>query len=260
MNQPLAIERQQQILDSLEKQGRVIAQQLAQRFGVSIDTIRRDLTDLATQNLLVKVHGGAVKKTAPSLPRETREHLHKAAKTEIGKLCAALIKPGQTVFFDNSTTVLEIVRHIPQTLMFTGITHSLPTAVALASLPNANTIMIGGQINQKEMMCADTETIARITNFRPDIGFLGICAIHVDAGITTDTYEDMLIKQAIVNQSQLVVAPVSPDKFNQSSPYLVCPVSAIDILALDKLPDESAMEGFIPSGVQLLTPAKEYIA
>ncbi|WP_018152479.1 DeoR/GlpR family DNA-binding transcription regulator [Leeia oryzae] len=252
MNPQLPAERHQRILNELHQTGRIIAQQLATSMGVSIDTVRRDLTELAAQGLLVKVHGGAVQKSEAYLPRAERVGLHHASKVAIGQTAVNLIRPGQTVLFDNSTTVLEIARHIPHDLAFTAITHSLHTALELASHPQVDVIMLGGKIDRKEMMCSDGETFERLSQFNADLCFLGICGLHPDIGVTTSHYEDMLIKQALVRQSQVVVAPVSQDKLNQVLPFRMCPIDALDYLLLETAPSAEDRQAFEQAGVTIL--------
>src|SRR6185295_4652010 len=107
-----AEERRKAILARLSREGRVEVPGLTAEFGVSEDTIRRDLRDLAAQGFLQKTHGGAVALDMPNLGWEARSQLLPATKARIGRAAAALVEPGQTLMLDAGLTVLELARQL----------------------------------------------------------------------------------------------------------------------------------------------------
>src|SRR3954465_14802294 len=109
----LAGERKRQILEQISKDGRVVASELCQRFGVSEDTIRRDLRELSAEGLLHRVHGGALPLPKAPIPAaySARAEQATAAKTVIGKAAAQLVRDGQVITIDGGTTPLEVAEH-----------------------------------------------------------------------------------------------------------------------------------------------------
>src|SRR3954470_13568583 len=118
----LNAERRAVILDSLRRDGRVVASELSSRFGVSEDTVRRDLRELAEEGLLQRVYGGAVPRTSvpPAFSRRQTESL--PAKSAIGAAAARFIQDGQVVLLDGGTTPLEVAKHLPPERRLTVVT------------------------------------------------------------------------------------------------------------------------------------------
>ena len=125
----LTEERKAMISERLRRDGRIVAKALAQELGLSEDTIRRDLREMASDGLLARVHGGALP-LAPALPDlKARMQRATAEKQRLGQCAAALIKAGQTIFIDGGSTHVELVRTLPRSLAVTIVTHS-PTIAA----------------------------------------------------------------------------------------------------------------------------------
>src|SRR4051812_9814652 len=115
--------RKQEILSILKRNGQVIAKDVSLTMGVSEDTIRRDLRDLAQKGLLQRVHGGALPASAAMADFASRELLIHDGKTAIGRAAAAMILPGQVVILDGGTTTRQVARHISLDLKATVVTH-----------------------------------------------------------------------------------------------------------------------------------------
>src|SRR5436305_3054633 len=127
----LTSDRKQQLLARLRTDGRLIAKQLSVEFGVSEDTIRRDLREMAREGLLQRVHGGALPSSPAIVDFAGREQIRHEGKVAIGRAAAALIQPGQVVILDGGTTSREIARHLSSQLHATVITPSPTIAVEL---------------------------------------------------------------------------------------------------------------------------------
>src|SRR5438105_510072 len=111
----LTSHRKQQLLSRLKREGKLVATELSVEFGVSEDTIRRDLRDMAQEGLLLRVHGGALPSSPAVADFAAREDIRNGGKVAIGRAAAAMIQAGQVVILDGGTTSREIARHIPQT-------------------------------------------------------------------------------------------------------------------------------------------------
>src|SRR3981189_856400 len=107
----LTTQRKQHILDVLRRTGQVIAKDLSQELGLSEDTIRRDLRELAAEGLLQRVHGGALPASPAVAKFAARQALATDGKIAIGQAAARMIRPGQVVFIDGGTTAIQLVRH-----------------------------------------------------------------------------------------------------------------------------------------------------
>ena len=132
----LTRQRKHHILDVLHRDGQLIAKQMSAELGLSEDTIRRDLRELAAEGLLLRVHGGALPASSGVADLAARRHIATAAKAAIGRAAAHLIRPGQIVMLDGGTTTLELARCLPPELSATIVTHSPAIAVALEDRAN----------------------------------------------------------------------------------------------------------------------------
>ena len=142
----LTEQRKKAILDALARDGQVLAKALSETFGVSEDTVRRDLRELAADGRLQRVHGGALPASPAVATFAQRQDIESTEKQTIAKAAAAMISEGQVVIIDGGTTSAHLVRHLPATLSATVVTHSPSVAVALVNHPSIEVIVIGGRL------------------------------------------------------------------------------------------------------------------
>src|SRR5579859_5323127 len=128
----LTSQRKEYLLDLLRKTGQIVAKSVSQELGLSEDTIRRDLRDLAAEGRLQRVHGGALPASPAVASLEIREQVSIDGKAAIGRAAAGMIRPGQLVMLDGGTTAIQIARHLPADLAATIVTHSPAVAMELA--------------------------------------------------------------------------------------------------------------------------------
>ena len=136
--------RKQQILSLLKSNGQVIAKEVSQSMGVSEDTIRRDLREMAEEGLLQRVHGGALPASPAIADFAGREAITTEGKAAIGRAAARMIQPKQVVILDGGTTARQVARNIPIDLETTIVTHSPTIALELVNHPSVEVILIGG--------------------------------------------------------------------------------------------------------------------
>ncbi|HEY9618964.1 MAG TPA: DeoR/GlpR family DNA-binding transcription regulator [Crinalium sp.] len=220
-------ERRQRILDQLNQNGKVIAAELSLQFGVSEDTIRRDLRDMADAGLLQRVHGGALPLSSAVASYAVRETIALPAKSSIGKAAASLIHAGQVVIFDSGTTTLEVAKNLPTDLQATTITISPQIAIALTAYPNLEVILVGGLLNPHAMAVAGSAAIETIQSIRADICILGVCSLHPEVGVTATNFEETHLKRAMIASAADVIAVATVDKLGAAAPYVVASIHEV---------------------------------
>lgn len=250
----LSSERREAILRALGQDGRVLASELSDRFGVSEDTVRRDLRELAEEGLLRRVYGGAVPRSpvSPAFSRRMTEFL--PAKSAIGEAAARFIQDGQVVFFDGGTTPLEVATHLPLDLRLTVVTHSLPVASALAEHPNAHVIVLGGILLKDALAMVGSTTVEAYRQIRADLCVLGIASIHPELGVGVINQEEAEVKRAMVASAAEVMVVASGEKLNTSAPFLVCPVSTVTRLVTDPSVPDEALHAYREAAVEVVRP------
>ena len=227
----LTDQRRQIILDRLRADGQVASGALARRFGLSEDTIRRDLRALAKEGLCRRTYGGAV---APGGgPIEDRLNRDTAEKSRLATRAVQLIRPGQTVLIDAGSTNAAVAGAIPEGLGLTVVTNALGIADALARRRDMSLVVLGGAFAPDSGACTGPETLAAVQGLSVDLMFLGTCALDVEAGVTAFDPVQAQLKQAMIGVARKVAAAVTVEKLGSRAPYRVAPAARLDWLVAD---------------------------
>lgn len=236
----LTAERKRYILEELGRQGKVLAPELSVVLGVSEDTIRRDLRDLAAEGLLQRVHGGALPSSPARAPYAARAQQAPQAKLAIARAAAQLLRSGQVVLLDGGTTNLQVAQHLPPDLHATVITHSPPIAVALAEHPHVEVVTLGGRLYKDALVAVGAATVDALRSVRADVYMLGVSSLHPEVGISTQDLEEAHVKRAMLMSAGEVVALASAEKLGTAAPYIVAPLSELTHLVTElSVPDET---------------------
>lgn len=217
----LTSQRKKAILDTLQRDGQVVAVELSDSFGVSEDTIRRDLRELASEGLLQRVHGGALPASPATAPFAKRLDVEADAKLRIARKAASLISPGQVVIVDGGTTSDLLVKQLPATLVATVVTHSPSVAVALAEHPSVEVILIGGRLFKHSIVTVGASAIEAMSHINADIYFMGVTGVHPTAGLSTGDFEEAHVKRALAARAAETIVLASTSKLNAASPYRI---------------------------------------
>ena len=226
-------ERFRFILEKVKSQQKVLSSDLSQELGVSEDTIRRDLNELANAGHIHKVHGGALPRSPALLPYKERESYAQQNKLEIAKKALNLVKQGQVIILDGGTTTLQIARLFPENLSVTVFTNSIPVAFHLADHPSIDVVLAGGKLLKYSQVTLGLETIETFRSIRADICFLGVCSIHYEVGLTVPNREEAQVKQAMIASAAQVVALATAEKIGTAETYIASSINEVDILISD---------------------------
>jgi DeoR/GlpR family transcriptional regulator of sugar metabolism len=248
----LAAERQQQILQRLSRDGRVLAASLADAFSTSEDTIRRDLRDLARRGLCRRVYGGALPVSPASSSAQVRVGEAIDRKAALGRALAALVAPGSFVFIDSGSTSLAAVKAFPEDLRVTAATHDPAIAAALLSKPGVALWLIGGRVSREIGAALGGRTLADVEALRPELAFLGVCALDPVAGIAAFDPEDAEIKRTLLRNSGRVAAGILNEKLETVAPFAVGRAESLDCAVLEADAPESVARAFAERGVNVV--------
>jgi DeoR/GlpR family transcriptional regulator of sugar metabolism len=251
----LPAERKRLILESMVREGRVVASELSQRFAVSEDTIRRDLREMAAEGLIDRVHGGALPlPKAPVLASHAaRIEQARPAKAAIARAAVALFRSGQVITIDSGTTPLLVAEHMPPDLRVTVVTNSLPVLRSLAGRDGIELVAVGGKVLGDSLAAAGPAAVDAYRAVRADVCVLGVTGLDVDAGLTALNYDESLVKRAIAESAAQVVAVAAADKLGTAGPFAVVPVSRLTHLVTDHAAPAPALRPFRDAGLQIIT-------
>lgn len=226
-------ERQRIILERLAAEGRVLAQDLAQQFGTSEDTIRRDLRELAAAGLCQRVYGGALPLSPASSSLTERVMLGRSQEQVLGEKLASLLPEGVVVFVDAGATNQAAMRALPQNHAFTLITNSPQIAAEMTGRESVELIVIGGRVDTQTGATFGVRTLRDIADLRPDVYLLGTCALDVLAGIAVFGFDEAEFKRTLLAQSRRVIAAASTDQLGVSAPFAVASLHVLGDLVLE---------------------------
>lgn len=247
----LTAQRKQIIVERLALGGQVSVTELAREWGVSEDTVRRDLRDLAEEGLVQRVHGGALPASPALGDYRRREGLSTEAKARLGAAGARLVRPGQVVAIDGGTSNLQLVRALPRDLACTVVTHSPLIAAELRDHVRVEVLLLGGRVYRHSQVAVGSETTQAIARLQCDWFFLGATGIHPDAGVTTGDWEEAAVKRAFCRAAAEVVLLVSPEKWGAASAYQIVPAAEVSTLVVDQVADQ-ALEPYRALGMAVV--------
>ncbi|MEA4908640.1 MAG: DeoR/GlpR family DNA-binding transcription regulator [Anaerolineaceae bacterium] len=248
----LAAERRHYILDLLKRDGRIVAQELSTELGVSEDTIRRDLREMAAEGLLQRVHGGALPRSPALVSFRTREAQVSPAKIAVAALAASLIQPGMVVFLGSGTTNVQAAAHLPRDLSATIITNSPPAAVALADHPGVEVVVIGGRLYKHAQVTVGSEAVDAVRRVRADLYLMGVCSLHPELGISIQDLEEANVQRAMIANAAEVAALATAEKMGTAAPYIIGSISDLSSIITDALLPDEVFEPYRAQNVTIL--------
>lgn len=251
----LTIQRKQLILSRLSRDGQLVAKALSEELGTSEDTIRRDLRELAHEGLLQRVHGGALPASAAMGDLVARQQVAPADKQALGRVGAAMVKPGQLVILDGGTTALQVARHLPAELRATFVTHSPTVAVELARHAHLEIIMLGGRLFRHSMVNVGASVIEAAARIRADLYFMGVTGVHPTAGLSTGDHEEAAVKRALHRCAAETVVLASAEKLGAASPFAIAPLSELAALVVPPQAPTKVIKGLRAAGLKVVVAA-----
>lgn len=248
----LTAERRRSIMQTLQRDGKVLASELSKDLHVSEDTIRRDLRELATAGELQRVHGGALPHSTATASFTVRQQQATGTKAAIAQAAIRLIRQDQVIILDGGTTPLQVAQNLPYDLRATVITHSPPVALALAEHPEIEVIVIGGRLYKHDLVTVGAVTTEAYRNIRADLCFLGIGSVHPEVGISTLDLEEAYVKRAMIASAAEVVALTSAEKLGTAAPYIVGPLSDLTHLVTERSTNDEMLAPYRALGITIV--------
>jgi DeoR/GlpR family transcriptional regulator of sugar metabolism len=247
----LGEERRERIVRWLGAEGKVRASDLALRLGVSLDTVRRDLQELAGAGALRRVHGGALPPASPGPAAfADRVPADSAAKAAIARAAVGLVRTGEVVALSGGTTTLAFARCLPDELEATVVATNPETAAALADHARLTVDVVGGRLDPLARTVTGPEAVDALRLLRPDACVLSACALHPRAGLTLRHREEALVVRAMIEGAGRVISLATAAKLGTAGPYRVAGLERIDALVTDA--SEAALAPYENAGIEVV--------
>ncbi|WP_037307294.1 DeoR/GlpR family DNA-binding transcription regulator [Ruegeria halocynthiae] len=229
--------RQSDILDIAKQDGRVMVEELAVRFGVTVQTIRRDLSELSEMGKLDRVHGGAVLRSGVSnIGYEDRRALNEDAKTRIARTCADDIPDGASVFMNIGTSTEAVARQLLNHKDLMVVTNNMNVANILIENTNCQIVVAGGVLRRSDGGLIGNLTISTIEQFKFDYAIIGCSALDAEGDLLDFDFQEVRVSQTIIAQARQTFLVADQSKFQRTAPARIASLSSIDVFYSDQPP------------------------
>jgi DeoR family transcriptional regulator, fructose operon transcriptional repressor len=246
-------DRQHSIYMLALRNGSVDVADLARRFGVTTETIRRDLSDMQGRNLLRRVHGGAVpiERMNHEPMVDARDTVHAEEKLRIAQVAVAEVPERGSVIIDSGTTGQRLAQVFPIDRDVHVVTNSLTTALTLSRRGIQSLTVLGGAVRTNRLSMVDETTRDELSDMAIDVLFISCDGLSFKHGLTTPYREEHTLKRRMIEQAQRVVALVDSSKFGNVQMFSFAKFDEIDVLVTDTGADPEVVDVLASHGIEV---------
>jgi DeoR family fructose operon transcriptional repressor len=251
-----AEERQQAIADLVTQRGRLSVNELAERFRVTTETVRRDLSLLERAGLVRRVHGGAVPAASLTVLETAvseRDASHGEQKDRVAAAAVPFLPTnGGSLILDAGTTTARLAPLIPHEHDFTVFTNAVPIASRLAGRPDVDLHLLPGRVRRTTQAAVGEDTVAALAILRTDVVFLGTNGISVTHGLSTPDPSEAAAKRAMLAAARQVVVLADSSKIGHESTIRFADLSQVDVVVTDDGISDEDHKALIDADVEVV--------
>lgn len=251
-DRPLAVERHRAIEELLRRRGTIRAAELAALFGVTPETIRRDLNELAERGVIQRAHGGAVAAVSAETSFDYRLGVREAEKLAIAVAAAELVEDGMRILLDSGTTTLGLARALREKRGLVVVTNALTHAMELLRNPDATVILAGGIVRRSTFGGVGDLAVDAIRQLRVDRTFLAIHSVSARGGLTYPSFKEVAVKRAMIDAGGDVSLLADSSKIGRSSLVQVAPITAVQRIVTAGAVDADEAQAIREQGVEIV--------
>ncbi len=247
-------ERQDEIAQLVMDEGRVEVADLARRFDVTTETIRRDLSELDRRRILRRVHGGAVAyqqvRHEPKLV--VRDSQYAPEKRKIARRAIEELPGEGTIIIDSGSTLAFLAEMLPDDRELTVFTNSIPVIQSLSSRESIEVNVIGGVLKKDTMAMVDDSSVETVRDLTVDVLFISTDRVSPERGFTTPYREEVAIKRAMIAAARRVVMLFDHAKVGNDQVFRFATVGEVDTIITDDAVSESTIRALEELGPQVI--------
>jgi len=250
-------QRQNDLLNEVRARGSISVEALAEKFGVTLQTVRRDVQRMAEAGLVARFHGGVrvPSSTTENIAYRQRQALQAEGKARIARAIAARIPAGCSLILNLGTTTEAVARELLHHKGLRVITNNLNVAMILADNPDCELVMVGGVVRSRDRGVVGEAAVDFIRQFKVDIGLIGISGIEDDGSLRDFDYREVMVARTIIEHSREVWLATDHSKFNRPAMAEVARLPQIDLLFTDAEPPDPFPQLLGDAGVELVVAA-----
>ncbi len=251
----LPIDRLKKIEAVLIENGSIVISKLSASFGVSEETIRRDLEKISKTLKIRRVHGGAylVKSGDKEVPVKIRESIYVEEKQLIGQKALSLIEQEDTIILDCSTTALFIAKALNSSdKRITVLTNSMKVVSELSDNDRIRLVCLGGRFRKATGSFIGTTAYHQLEGLAADKAFVSCTSIHPEFGITDNHEDEAALRQLMVKRSQATILVIDHTKFEKPATFKICELTDLNTVILDKKVSENSISPLTEEGIEII--------
>lgn len=236
-------ERQNLIMEQINAHEKVLTIALTQLLNVSLDTVRRDLTEMEEEGRIVKVHGGAISKHY-QVPFQQASVYKQSVKQVVAAKALKLLTEGTSILLSGGTIVLELVKLIPKD--FKGLVYTVSPLIALelAQRTAIKVILLGGCVSKDSYLCTGSGVISQLNTLQVDLCILGSNGLSIKQGLTDVDWELAHVKSAIISASKKVAILSLSEKLDRVEEVKVCDLKQIDYFITELAANDESLKRY----------------
>lgn len=250
----LAIERKNEIMNKLKTEQRVLVSELAAHYGVTEETIRRDLDKLEKEGYATKTYGGAIwgNSTKTDLSCTIRNKTNVEAKNTIGELVATLIEDGDHIMLDDSSTSLYIAKHLKEKKKITVITNSIEIIMELSDVDGWTIMSTGGRLKPESLALVGNQAQEMLRNYHVDKAIISCKGLDEKVGITDSSEFHSLLKQSMMASAKKTILALDSSKFDKASFVKISSLNDIGTVVTEVKPSKQWLQLFAEANVKCI--------
>lgn len=228
-------QRQQRMLEYINRQGSASVKQLAEAFFLHEATVRRDLNALARAGQITRVHGGAaaMEGLQGEIPLYVRETAFREIKRELARKAAGMVREGNTIFIDSSSTAALMTPFLENKKNLRIVTDGAQTSLQLSRLKDAQVFCVGGCLGGNSLSYIGPIALQNLSLFHFDYAFFSCRGVSLKNGLSDTTEEEAFFRKLLIQRSEHAVLLVDHSKINVTSFFEIAPLTAIHSLITD---------------------------
>jgi DeoR family glycerol-3-phosphate regulon repressor len=247
-------DRQFRIIDLVRTQGKVTVDELAESCAASAETIRRDLTLLAANGKIQKIHGGAIPtRDFGEGPFAQRMQRNGQAKRLIAQKARQLVSPGDTLLIDTGSTTLIIAEELAGIDDLTVVTNSTAIAWTISSAnKTVQMYLLGGTYNEDNRQTCGRMALNQLDSFHGNLAIITVGAIAAGIGAMDYNCDEAEIASAMIAHTDKVILLVDSSKFDRVAPFVVASFDRIDSLVCERTPEGALADSLNAAQVEII--------
>lgn len=252
----LAIERRNEILEKLQADKRVVVSELSQHYVVSEETIRRDLEKLENEGLAIKSYGGAVlnENSNIDLPFNVRKNQNVSSKQKIAELMKKLVRDGDRLMLDASSTVVYIAKALKEKKKITVITNSIEILIELFDTPDVNVLSTGGVSREGSFALVGPQTDKMLRSYHVDKAVISCKGVDLDGGITDSDEMHANNKMTMLQSAKERILVADSSKFGEIAFTQITDLGNITTVVTDEKPEAKWLRAFEEMQIECVYP------